>query len=169
MLSTNIKMLRKTQGLSQEELALKLHVVRQTVSKWEKGLSVPDADMLLVLAEVLDTSVSTLLGEDIPEQQADELKTLATKLERINQQLADQRHDRQKRLQIALIALCTLVVLLFIFFITLDGSYLNWDSADPELMIVAVGLHALEWVFVRIAPLVLVLTLYGLYRLRSHR
>lgn len=41
MLNENIKNLRKAKGLSQEELAIKLNVVRQTVSKWEKGLSVP--------------------------------------------------------------------------------------------------------------------------------
>ena len=62
MLNENIKNLRKSKGLSQEELAVKLNVVRQTVSKWENGLSVPDADMLIALSQVLDTPVSTLLG-----------------------------------------------------------------------------------------------------------
>ncbi len=49
MLNENIKTLRKTKGLSQEELAIKLNVVRQTISKWENGLSVPDSSMLLLL------------------------------------------------------------------------------------------------------------------------
>lgn len=39
MLKENIKRLRKLKGLSQEELAIKLNVVRQTVSKWENGVS----------------------------------------------------------------------------------------------------------------------------------
>lgn len=39
MLNENIKAIRKTKGLSQEELAVKLNVVRQTISKWEKGVS----------------------------------------------------------------------------------------------------------------------------------
>ena len=65
MLSENLKQLRKAKGLSQEELAIKLHVVRQTVSKWEKGLSVPDSGMLIRLAEALDTSVTVLLGEPV--------------------------------------------------------------------------------------------------------
>ncbi len=39
MLDENIKQLRKAKGLSQEELAIKLNVVRQTVSKWENGVS----------------------------------------------------------------------------------------------------------------------------------
>lgn len=60
MLNENIRNLRKVKGLSQEELAIKLNVVRQTISKWEKGLSVPDSSMLVSLAEELDTSVSTL-------------------------------------------------------------------------------------------------------------
>ena len=65
MLSENIKVMRKAKGLSQQELAEKLNVVRQTVSKWEQGLSVPDADMLLTLSEVFETPVSTLLGETV--------------------------------------------------------------------------------------------------------
>ena len=54
MLGENIRALRKARGLSQQELAERLHVVRQTVSKWEQGLSVPDADMLVRLAECLE-------------------------------------------------------------------------------------------------------------------
>lgn len=70
MLKENIKNLRKSKGLSQEELAVKLHVVRQTVSKWENGLSVPDAAELISLAEELDTPVGVLLGETVPEHGA---------------------------------------------------------------------------------------------------
>ena len=76
MLKENIKTLRKAKGLSQEELAIKLNVVRQTVSKWEHGLSVPDSEMLISLAEVLETPVSTLIGETITEPQADDSKVI---------------------------------------------------------------------------------------------
>ena len=65
MLNENIKKLRKSKGLSQEELAIKLNVVRQTVSKWENGLSVPDSSMLIALADELDTSVGVLHGEPV--------------------------------------------------------------------------------------------------------
>lgn len=68
MLKDNLKTLRKNKGLSQEELSVKLNVVRQTVSKWEQGLSVPDAEMLISISEVFDTPVSTILGENIDEQ-----------------------------------------------------------------------------------------------------
>ena len=63
VLSENIRAVRKAKGLSQEELAIKLNVVRQTISKWEQGLSVPDSDLLIAIAQALETPVSTLLGE----------------------------------------------------------------------------------------------------------
>ena len=88
MLNENIRAIRKSKGLSQEELAIKLNVVRQTVSKWEQGLSVPDSDMLLSLSEALETPVSTLLGETVTESKAEDLKILSEKLEIINLQLA---------------------------------------------------------------------------------
>ena len=84
MLNKNIKNLRKNKGLSQEELAIKLHVVRQTVSKWENGLSVPDSEMLIALARELDSSVNTLIGEDVKEEEIDSIKAIAEKLEVIN-------------------------------------------------------------------------------------
>ena len=74
MLNENMKAIRKSKGLSQEELAIKLNVVRQTISKWEQGLSVPDSDMLISISEVLETPVSTLLGETVIESKVDDLK-----------------------------------------------------------------------------------------------
>lgn len=65
MLGENIKNIRKSKGLSQEDLAIRLNVVRQTVRKWETGLSVPDSEMLIKIAEVLETSVSEILGEGV--------------------------------------------------------------------------------------------------------
>ena len=70
MFSENLKALRKQKGFSQEELATRLHVARQTISKWEKNLSVPDADTLIRLAEILEVSVSELLGEKIENENA---------------------------------------------------------------------------------------------------
>ena len=99
MLNENIKTIRNARGLSQEELAIRLHVVRQTISKWERGLSVPDSDMLIAIAEVLETPVSTLLGETVDEEKEtaiDDMKELAEKLEAINLQLA-QRKARRRR------------------------------------------------------------------------
>lgn len=85
MLNENIKHFRKAKGISQEEMAVKLNVVRQTVSKWENGLSVPDADVLIHMAEILDVSVSKLLG--IETNSSDNLN-LSEELEKLNAQLA---------------------------------------------------------------------------------
>lgn len=74
MLNENIKAIRKSKGLSQEEIAIKLNVVRQTISKWEQGLSVPDSDMLISISEVLETPVSTLLGETVMVSKVDDVK-----------------------------------------------------------------------------------------------
>ena len=74
MLKDNLKILRKNKGLSQEELSIKLHVVRQTVSKWESGLSVPDAEMLMTISEILETPVSEILGESIEEKVKEVIK-----------------------------------------------------------------------------------------------
>ena len=96
MLNENIRNLRKAKGVSQEELAIKLNVVRQTVSKWEKGLSVPDSSMIISLAEELDTSVSVLLGETVQEECLNEenMKGISEKLEVINLQLAKKSEMR---------------------------------------------------------------------------
>ena len=95
MLQENIRSFRKERGLTQEELAIRVNVVRQTVSKWEKGLSVPDADMLQRIAEVLEVSVSQLLGkEEEPEKDRNEV---AEQLARINEQLAI-RNRRSRRI-----------------------------------------------------------------------
>ena len=95
MLNENIKAVRNSKGLSQEELAIKLNVVRQTVSKWERGLSVPDSEMLISISEVLETPVSVLLGETVEESAPEDLKALSEKLEVINLQLARQKDAKR--------------------------------------------------------------------------
>ena len=106
MLNENIKALRKAKGLSQEELAIKLNVVRQTVSKWEKGLSVPDAGMLIKIADALDTTVNVLLGEETPEPETPEsTKALAAKLELLNEQFAKRSERNRKIWRIIFIAI----------------------------------------------------------------
>ena len=96
MLNENIKTIRKSKGLSQEEFAIKLNVVRQTVSKWERGLSVPDSDMLITISDVLETPVSVLLGEKVSETKPDDLKVISERLEAINLQLARRKTLRRK-------------------------------------------------------------------------
>lgn len=98
MLSENIKAIRKAKGLSQEELAIKLSVVRQTISKWEKGLSVPDAGTLIKIADALDTTVNVLLGEvPLEPDEQEPVQAIAAKLELLNEQLA-KRSERNRKI-----------------------------------------------------------------------
>lgn len=109
MLSDNIKNLRKNKGFSQEELANKLNVVRQTVSKWEKGYSVPDAEMLKKIAEILETDVSQLLGSSIEETSNADL--VAEQLSRINEQLViKNRRTRRIWKTIGVVILVVIIV-----------------------------------------------------------
>ena len=116
MLKDNLKTLRKNKGLSQEELSVKLNVVRQTVSKWEQGLSVPDAEMLISISEVFETPVSTILGENIDEQEKNDLKVISEKLEVINEQLSEkQKQKRNIFVNTLIIAdVCLILILLIL-------------------------------------------------------
>jgi len=95
MFNQNLKTIRKEKGYTQEELAIKINVVRQTISKWEKGISVPDADMLTKIADVLEVNVSELLGAEIKEtENKDEI---AVQLAKISEHLA-MKNKRFKRI-----------------------------------------------------------------------
>lgn len=128
MFHENLKALRKDRGLSQEELAARLHVVRQTISKWEKGLSVPDAEMLLRLAEVLDTTVSRLLGAEIPEDEADR-DHLAEQLSRINEQLAVRNRRGRFILRLVLGILAAFAVFNILLILFSYGAFRSYQ--DP--------------------------------------
>ena len=167
MLNTNIKILRKSKGLSQEELAIKLNVVRQTVSKWEQGLSVPDSEMLLSISEVLETPVSTLLGETVVSPKADDLKAISEKLEVINLQLAQKKVARRKILHWFCISICAVIVIAFAFLTVVSSPYLAWDYSEPETAVLGVGFHILEWMFVRIAPFVFIAAVVGIFITRN--
>ena len=162
MLNENIKKLRKSKGLSQEELAIKLNVVRQTISKWENGLSVPDSSMLIALADELDTSVGVLLGEPVSEPIPDDLKAISEKLEVINLQLAKRSMTKLKTVRGILIAVCALIVIMFIVLVSMQSSYLGWDYNNPELAVAGTIMHGFEFVFVRLAPFVFVASVIGL-------
>ena len=153
MLNENIKRIRKSKGLSQEELAIKLNVVRQTVSKWENGLSVPDSSMLIMLADELDTTVSELLGELVAEPTTDDLKILSKKLEVINLQLAKRSITKIKTIRWILISLCVVIVIIFIAIASMNSPYLDWNYNDPELAVAGTIMHGFEFLFVRLAPI----------------
>ena len=161
MLNENIKAIRKSKGLSQEELAVRLHVVRQTISKWEQSLSVPDSDMLISISEVLETPVSTLLGETVTAPKADDLKAISEKLEIINLQLAQRKTTRRKMLHWLFLSLCAVIGIISAVLIVLNSPYLGWNFHDPETAVAGVAFHAFEWLFVRSAPMILIGAIVG--------
>ena len=167
MLKENIKQLRKSKGLSQEELAIKLNVVRQTISKWEQGLSVPDAEMLISISEVFEIPVSTLLGENIPEDKVDDLKAISEKLEIINLQLLQRKNERRRMVNWLLILLCVITIIIFITLFLLKSPYFNWNYNNPENAVLGVAFHSFEWLFVRIAPIILIVSIVGLVLTRK--
>lgn len=163
MLNENIRALRKSKGLSQQELAIKLNVVRQTISKWEQGLSVPDSEMLISLSEVLETPVSKLLGETVAETETDNIKAISEKLEVINLQLAQRKTTRRKVIRWLLISLCAIIVVVFVAVGILNSPYLGWDYSAPETAVLGVAFHSFEWLFVRVAPIIFIAAIIGIF------
>jgi putative transcriptional regulator len=167
MLKENIKVSRKLKGLSQEELAIKLNVVRQTISKWEQGLSVPDSEMLISISEVLEIPVSTLLGETISESKVDDIKVISEKLEVINLQLSQRKTSRRKTFHWLFILLCAVIVITSAILVGLNSFYLGWNFNDPEIAVVGTTLHAFEWLFVRLVPIILIGGILGIVLTRK--
>ena len=180
MLNENIKALRKAKGLSQEELAIKLSVVRQTVSKWEKGLSVPDAGMVIQIAEVLDTTVDVLLGEEIPKsEELDFAKTLAAKLEVLNEQYSKQNEHRRKvwRAVFAVILSVSIVSLIrYLFFFGSIYQMKNLVNASTSVTVIGgadVPANITIWYYFSVLKpvlfnaLLLVASAIGIYRTRK--
>ena len=156
MLKDNLKTLRKNKGLSQEELSIKLNVVRQTISKWESGLSVPDAEMLITISEIFETPVSEILGESIEEKEKNDLKAISEKLEVVNEQLSMRKKQKRKRIVNFLIFLDALIILSFILLAVLGSPYQSWDYSDPEWSVIATLWHSFEWIFFKVAPLMII-------------
>lgn len=159
MLKENIKTLRKQKGLSQEELSIRLNVVRQTVSKWEQGLSVPDAEMLIAISQVFDTPVSTLIGENIAETKDNDLKIISEKLEVINHQLYLNQELKKKRTVKILVIINIIMFIILMLLLFLNSPYLSWDYTNPETAVLGVTIHSFEWLFIRIAPIIFIISI----------
>lgn len=129
MFHENLKTMRKAKGYTQEELAIKLNVVRQTVSKWEKGLSVPDADVLCKIADVLDTDVSTLLGAAIIAET--DKNAVAQQLAKINEQLA-MKNQRSKTIWKVIVVILCIIVIFYILAIVVFSVISSKDITDSH-------------------------------------
>ena len=129
MFQENLKTMRKAKGYTQEDLAIKLNVVRQTVSKWEKGLSVPDADVLCKIADVLDTDVSTLLGEEIVEET--DKSAVAQQLAKISEQLA-MKNQRSKTIWKVVCIILFVIGVFYILAIVVFSVIASENIADSH-------------------------------------
>lgn len=125
MLNENIKALRKTKRLTQDELAIRLNVVRQTISKWEKGLSVPDAEMLQKIAEVFEVDVSQLLGSPI--NQYENIDVIAEQLSRINEQMVIKNNRTRKIWKVIGIITAILIVIQLLLVALSITAYKNYE------------------------------------------
>ena len=132
MFSENLKTIRKEKGYTQEELAIKVNVVRQTVSKWEKGLSVPDADVLSHIAEVLEVSVSELLGADI--KQEDSKNEVAEQLAKISEQLAIKNRRSKKIWRIIGIILLAIIIVNIIWVTVGMISFNSYKYSEKSIV-----------------------------------
>jgi len=130
-------------------------------------LSVPDSDMLLSISEALETPVSTLLGETVMESKADDLKVISEKLEIINLQLAQRKTARQRTLHWLLISLCAVIIIMFAVLKAFNSPYLGWNYGDPETAVAGAAFHAFEWLFVRLAPMILIGAVIGIFLTRK--
>ena len=134
MLNENLSKVRKERGLTQEALAVKLNVVRQTISKWENGTAVPDADTLCRIAEALDVSVVDLLGSPVNEEKMD-MTAIAKSLAEINEQLAIKNRRSSKVLKVIcgiIIGIFLITVILVILYISVRTPIINDTSVPAE-------------------------------------
>ena len=162
MLKDNLKALRKARGLSQQELAEKCNVVRQTVSKWEQGLSAPDSQMLLVLSGVFQGPVNAIL-EVAPMEAAEPAGSLPQKCEGWNREIG------RKILPWLMISLLTAIAAGYAVLGVFGSAYLGWNFSDPEIAVVGTILHGLEWIFVRTAPIAVLGLLAGVFLTRNKK
>lgn len=126
-------------------------------------MSVPDSEMLISLSEVFETPVSKLLGETVAETEADNIKAISEKLEVINLQLAQRKTTRRKVIRWLLISLCAIIVMVFVGVGILNSPYLGWDYSDPETAVLGVAFHSFEWLFVRVAPIIFIAAIIGIF------
>ncbi len=123
--------------------------------------------MLISLSEVLETPVSILLGETVIETEVDTLKAISEKLEVINLQLAQKKTIKRKIIHWSLISLCAIIVIVFAILLELESSYLGWNYSDPETAVLGVAFHSFEWLFVRVAPIILIGAIIGIFLTRK--
>lgn len=117
--------------------------------------------MLVAIGEVLDTPVSTLPSETVPTSVPGGLQALSEKLEVLNDQFARAQESKRRALHVLCITIAAVTALVLIALAAIGGSYLDWDFSDPEYTVAATLLHGFEWVFARMAPIILAGSIAG--------
>ncbi|MBM6897299.1 helix-turn-helix transcriptional regulator [Pseudoflavonifractor capillosus] len=134
MFSENLKTLRKQKGLTQETLAIKLHITRQTISKWEKGLSVPDTEQLVRLAEVLEVPITQLLGQKVADTTNE--NEVAEYLAQIAEQLAIKNRRTKLIVKIVVgILVAFVIVNLLMVLMSFSSFYEITDSSEESIIV----------------------------------
>lgn len=123
--------------------------------------------MLISISEALETPVSTLLGETVIVMEADNIKAISEKLEVINWQLAQRKNTRRRIIRWLFISLCTITIMVFAALVILKSPYLRWDYSTPESAVLGVAFHSFEWLFVRVAPLIFIIAIIGIFLTRK--
>lgn len=123
--------------------------------------------MLIAISEVFEIPVSTLLGETIVESKVDDLKVISEKLEIINLQLAQRNTSRRKFVYRSLILFCIVTTAIFIILLLFGSPYLSWDYSDPETAVIGTLFHGFEWLFVRLAPILLIGAISAIFTVKN--
>ena len=66
-----------------------------------------------------------------------------------------------------LIFLCAVIVITFVVLFHLESPYLEWNYSDPETAVLGVAVHSLEWLFVRVAPIIFIGAIIGIFLTRK--
>lgn len=163
MFGDNLKKVRKEKGLSQEALAEKINVVRQTISKWEKGLSIPDGDMLIKLSQVLEVPVETLLGSKVPLENTNAVNQ-AIQFQIINSLLENSQREGAKMSEIMILGAFISLIGAFFSVALMMLATLNDVTLNGTVGIIGLlkGYGAMDFFIVSIALIVLGIVLFGI-------
>ena len=123
--------------------------------------------MLISISEALETPVDTLLGETVIETEVDNIKAISEKLAVINWQLAQRKNTRRKFIHWLLISLSAIIIVVFAALVIFNSPYLDWNYSNPETAVLGVAFHSFEWLFVRAAPIIFIITIIGVFLTRK--
>ena len=123
--------------------------------------------MLISISEALETPVDTLLGETVIETEVDNIKAISEKLDVINWQLAQRKNTRRKFIHWLLISLSAIIIVAFAALVIFNSPYLDWNYSNPETVVLGVAFHSFEWLFVRVAPIIFIITIIGVFLTRK--